>query len=58
MKVSLDMLKRVYISLQEQTERVENGMEDMLDPEDHLFFVDAYDMPRWVWSQERITFEK
>jgi hypothetical protein len=57
MKVSLDVLRRVYDSLQDRGERTHVERE-LIDPENHLFFIDAYEMPRWVWSQERGTFER
>ena len=56
MKVSVNVLKRVYESLQNQGERPEIEKE-IIDPENHLFFIDAFEMPRWTWSQERGTFE-
>jgi DNA polymerase epsilon subunit 2 len=58
MKVSLSILHRVYQSLQEKNERKENGEQEFLDPEEHLFFIDSYDMPLYRWSQTRSTFEK
>lgn len=58
MKVSLPILERVYHALNERTERQENGEQEFLDPHEHLFFVDAYDMPLFRWSQARSTFEK
>jgi len=57
MKVSLDVLRKVYESLQDRGERTQVERE-IIDPENHLFFIDAYEMPRWVWSQERGTFER
>ena len=57
MKVSVQVLSRVYEALQDQGERTQVEKE-IIDPENHLFFIDAYDMPRWTWSQERGTFEK
>jgi DNA polymerase epsilon subunit 2 len=57
MKVSVDVLKRVYEALQDQGERTQIEKE-LIDPEKHLFFIDAFDMPRWTWSSERGTFEK
>ncbi|EAU84870.2 epsilon DNA polymerase [Coprinopsis cinerea okayama7 len=55
MKVSLDVLQRVYESLQDRGE--DNQVEhEFIDPDNHLFVIDAYDMPRWVWSQERVHF--
>jgi DNA polymerase epsilon subunit 2 len=56
MKVSVNVLKRVYESLQNQGERSEIEKE-IIDPENHLFFIDAFEMPRWTWSPERGTFE-
>ncbi|TDL29547.1 epsilon DNA polymerase [Rickenella mellea] len=58
MKVSLPLLQRAYHNLQEKEDRIENEDADVLDPEDHLFFIDSYDMPGWHWSNERSTFEK
>ena len=58
MKVSLPILERVYHALNEKTERQENGEQEFLDPHEHLFFIDAYDMPLFRWSQTRSTFEK
>jgi len=57
MKVSVEVLKRVYESLQDQGERTQVEKE-VIDPENHLFFIDAFEMPRWTWSQERSTFER
>ncbi len=57
MKVSVEVLKRVYDALQDQGERTQIKKE-LIDPEKHLFFIDAFDMPRWTWSSERGTFEK
>lgn len=56
MKVSLDILRRVYDALQDQGNPGE--AEELLDPDSHLYFVDAFEMPSWHWSQERGTFEK
>ncbi|KAJ7228567.1 DNA polymerase alpha/epsilon subunit B-domain-containing protein [Mycena pura] len=57
MKVSVDVLQRVYESLQGQGQRSE-AEKEALDPEAHLHFVDAFEMPLWHWSPERGTFEK
>lgn len=57
MKVSIDVLNRVYESLQDQGERTQVEKE-LIDPENHLYFIDAFEMPRWVWAPERSTFEK
>lgn len=57
MKVSLDVLHRVY-------EAFQNGEGDgapkhtLLDPDNHLFVIDAFEMPLWNWSTERSTFER
>lgn len=58
MKVSLPVLQHVYQILKEKGERNESGIDELLNPENHLFFIDAYEMPRWNWSQTRSTFEK
>lgn len=57
MKVSLDVLQRVYEGLQDRGEST-HVEHELIDPDNHLFTIDAYDMPRWVWSQERGTFER
>lgn len=57
MMVSVDVLKRVYEALQDQGERPQVEKE-LIDPEKLLFFIDAFEMPRWTWSPERGTFEK
>ncbi|KAJ7908253.1 DNA polymerase alpha/epsilon subunit B-domain-containing protein [Mycena leptocephala] len=31
---------------------------EAIDPESHLFVIDAFEMPLWHWSPERGTFEK
>ncbi|KIP10726.1 hypothetical protein PHLGIDRAFT_22162 [Phlebiopsis gigantea 11061_1 CR5-6] len=56
MKVSLDVLQRVYDAFQEENN--ETGESDYLDPEGHLYFVDAFEMPLWNWSAERGGFER
>ncbi|PAV20866.1 epsilon DNA polymerase [Pyrrhoderma noxium] len=58
MKVTLPILQRVYLNLQERNEKRETGEDDILDPEDHILFISAYDMPLWHWSPTRSTFEK
>ncbi|EMD40775.1 hypothetical protein CERSUDRAFT_45107 [Gelatoporia subvermispora B] len=57
MKVSLEILKRVYETFQGSRDS-HAADQDMLDPESHLHFVDAFDMPLWHWSTERSSFEK
>ncbi|KAF7968423.1 hypothetical protein HWV62_30579 [Athelia sp. TMB] len=58
MKVSVDILQRVYEALQDQGERVNEGSKEAIDPDSHLQIVDAFEMPLWHWSGERGTFEK
>ncbi|KAJ7368403.1 DNA polymerase alpha/epsilon subunit B-domain-containing protein [Mycena albidolilacea] len=57
MKVSIDVLQRVYESLQDQGQRSDPEKE-AIDPESHLFVIDAFEMPLWHWAPERGTFEK
>ncbi|PPQ77434.1 hypothetical protein CVT25_011016 [Psilocybe cyanescens] len=57
MKVSVEILKRVYESFQDQGDGT-TAEKELIDPDNHLFFVDAFEMPRWTWSAERGTFEK
>ncbi|KAJ7665519.1 DNA polymerase epsilon, subunit B [Mycena rosella] len=57
MKVSVEVLQRVYESLQDQGQRSDVEKE-AIDPENHLFIIDAFEMPLWHWSPERGTFEK
>lgn len=57
MKVSVDVLQRVYESLQDQGQR-SDAEKEAIDPENHLFVIDAFEMPLWHWSSERGTFEK
>ncbi|KAI0272768.1 DNA polymerase epsilon subunit B [Gloeopeniophorella convolvens] len=58
MKVSLQILKRVYQALQGAGDQRSQKEDAYLDPEDHLHFIDAFDMPLWHWSPERGSFEK
>lgn len=57
MKVNVTVLERVYESLQGESQR-EDHVVDRLDPDNHLFIIDAFEMPRWHWSPERGTFER
>ncbi|KIJ99373.1 hypothetical protein K443DRAFT_133083 [Laccaria amethystina LaAM-08-1] len=57
MKVSVEVLRRVYESFQDESER-SNVEKEFIDPENHLFVINAFEMPRWTWSQERGTFER
>ena len=57
MKVSVELLQRVYTSLQEDGQG-SDGLPETIDPDSHLYVVNAFEMPRWHWSVERGTFEK
>ncbi|KAG5639271.1 hypothetical protein H0H81_004932 [Sphagnurus paluster] len=57
MKVDLNILQRVYESMQNQTERADTEKE-LIDPESHLFIINAFEMPSWHWSPESGTFTK
>ncbi|PBL02412.1 epsilon DNA polymerase [Armillaria gallica] len=57
MKVDVEVLRRVYESFQDQDQRSEADV-DTIDPEGHLFVIDAFEMPLWHWSVERGTFER
>ncbi|KAF8639903.1 hypothetical protein AX17_001154 [Amanita inopinata Kibby_2008] len=57
MKVSVNILRRVYEFLRDQGETPSSERES-LDPDSHLHFIDAFDMPLWHWTPERGTFEK
>lgn len=57
MQVSLDVLRRVYETFQNGGDTGQ-GEDDFLDPESHLHFIDAYEMPLWNWSTEKGTFER
>jgi DNA polymerase epsilon subunit 2 len=58
MKVSVEILNRVYHTLQTSSDQRTQKGDGYLDPEDHLHFVDAFEMPLWHWSPERGSFEK
>ena len=58
MKVSLEVLGRVYDNMRNQGDRSLEDSNETLDPDSHLHIVDAFDMPLWHWSGERGTFEK
>lgn len=57
MKVDVEVLRRAYESLQDK-EDADDLEPDALDPESHLYVIDAFEMPLWHWSPERGTFEK
>lgn len=58
MKVSLDVLQRVYDAFQHSGENPTEQEQEAVDPDSHLHFIDAFDMPLWHWSHERSTFER
>ena len=58
MKVSLQILSRVYQTLQTSGDEHTRKEDVYLDPENHLHFVNAFEMPLWHWSPERGSFEK
>ncbi|KAH9482742.1 DNA polymerase epsilon subunit B [Psilocybe cubensis] len=57
MKVSVEILRRVYESLKDQGDGTK-AEKELIDPDKHIFFIDAFEMPRWIWSTERGTFER
>ncbi|KAL6309658.1 epsilon DNA polymerase [Sparassis latifolia] len=58
MKVSLEVLQRVYEAFQSSGDSQDQTDHELVDPESHLAFVDAFDMPLWHWSPERNAFER
>ncbi|KAF7433025.1 DNA-directed DNA polymerase epsilon, subunit B [Pleurotus ostreatus] len=58
MKVAVDVLRRVYQALQDSEGTSTDAEKDVIDPESHLFVINAYEMPAWRWSTERGTFER
>ena len=59
MVVQLAVLQRVYDAMQgSQASRKTDVLDDKLDTDSRLFFIDAFEMPLWHWSPERATFEK
>jgi len=56
MKVSVEILRRVYESLQSQGQQSDET--DLIDPESHLYIINAFEMPLWHWSQETGTFQR
>ncbi|KAJ3909840.1 DNA polymerase alpha/epsilon subunit B-domain-containing protein [Lentinula edodes] len=56
MKVSIEVLQKVYERLQDQGQSQVEA--EALDPDSHLHFINAFEMPSWHWSIERGTFEK
>ena len=56
--VSKAVLTRVYEAMQDQGEKEVDQFDPETDVDNHLFFVDAFEMPWWQFSMERQTFEK
>ena len=54
MKVSLEVLKRVYEAVQDVDGN--DAAADVVDPESHLQYINAFDMPLWHWSHEKSAF--
>ena len=57
MKVNVDVLRRVFYSLQNANDDP-GDLRQTLDADSHLFVIDSFEMPLWNWSPERGTFEK
>ena len=57
MKVNVDVLRRVFYSLQNANDDP-GDRRQTLDADSHLFVIDSFEMPLWNWSPERGTFEK
>ena len=58
MKVAFHILKRVYDNLQNAGENGTQKEDVSIHPDSHLFFVNAFEMPAWHWSQEKGAFEQ
>lgn len=61
--VSKDSLEKIYALMQlsgNNPTSTQNTLvdSDELDTEQHLHFINATEMPRWVFSNERKTFER
>jgi DNA polymerase epsilon subunit 2 len=59
--VTRPILQRVYEDLVEKSSSsVPGGSQgnELWDPDHHLHFINAFDMPRWHYSQERKVFER
>ncbi|KAG8835941.1 DNA-directed DNA polymerase epsilon, subunit B [Serendipita sp. 399] len=59
--VTKPLLQRVYETVVEKsTAAVVDGSQssEVWDPDHHLYFIDAFEMPRWHYSLERKAFEK
>lgn len=56
--VSKAVLEKVYESMQDETGGPMDDLDADLDVDNHLHFIDAFEMPWWQYSLERQTFEK
>jgi DNA polymerase epsilon subunit 2 len=60
--VTKQILQRVYEIVVEKSQAAVSGTgtqsDEGLDPDHHLYFINAFEMPRWNYSQERKVFEK
>lgn len=56
--MSKAVLLKVYEAMQDQGEKEVDQFDPEADVDNHLHFVDAFDMPWWQYSLERQTFEK
>ncbi|KAG9044272.1 DNA-directed DNA polymerase epsilon, subunit B [Tulasnella sp. UAMH 9824] len=61
--VSRESLEKIYTLMQLDTGNPSATQAtlldtDELDPEQHLYFINAMEMPRWLYSHERRSFEK
>lgn len=55
-----NILERVYHSIgtSDDPDYIGNPLDaEEMDPESHLYFINAFEMPLWNYSHERNTFE-
>ena len=56
--VSKQVLDKVYDAMQDATPETDEDGQAVVDVENHLFFINAFEMPFFQFSLERQTFEK
>lgn len=57
--VTRPLLVKAYESvIEKNSANTGVGEEEDIDPEHHLHFINAFEMPRWHFSHERQTFER
>ncbi|KAH7105408.1 epsilon DNA polymerase [Auriculariales sp. MPI-PUGE-AT-0066] len=56
--VSKPTLQKVYESMQDENAEAADVLDADADLDNHLHFIDAFEMPWWQYSLERQTFEK